>query len=156
MMDNQESRAGELDSIIDNLYYIMPLFHRAIKKKLFQNKEELAQHGLLPHHYEIMRMLHESGQLHISSIADKLFIPRPQMTYLIDRLVDIGIVERNTDPSDRRMLDIQLSSKGKLIIEEHRKHIRNALKESMADLPDNELNEVSASLQKIREVFSKL
>ena len=155
-MNNLKGRAGQLDGIIDNLNYIMPLLHRVIKKKLFHNKAELTQHGLLPHHYEIMRMLHESGQLHISSIADRLFIPRPQMTYLIDRLVEIGIVERNTDPSDRRMLDIQLSSKGKLIIEEHRKHIRNALKESMADIPDDELNDVSASLQKIRDVFSKL
>jgi DNA-binding MarR family transcriptional regulator len=156
MIDNLKSRTKELDGIIDNLNYIMPLLHRVIKKKLFHNKAELGQHGLLPPHYEIMRMLHESGQVHISSIADGLFIPRPQMTYLIDRLVDMGMVERNTDPSDRRMLDVQLSSKGKLIIEEHRKHVRNALKESMADIPDDELKEVSASLQKIREVFSKL
>ncbi len=155
-MDNSKGRTDELDGIIDNLYYIMPLFHRAIKRKFFHSKSTLAQHGLLPPHYEIMRMLYESGQVHISNIADRLLIPRPQMTYLIDRLVEIGMVERNTDPSDRRMLDIQLSSKGKLIIEEHRKHIRDALKESMADLPDDELNEVSASLQKIREVFSKL
>jgi len=155
-MNNSKGRRAELDGIIDNLNYIMPLFHRAIKKKLFQNKTELTQHGLLPPHYEIMRMLHESGQVHISSIADRLFIPRPQMTYLIDRLVDMGMVERSTDPSDRRMLDIQLSSKGKLIIEEHKDHVRNALKESMADIPDDELNEVSASLQKIRDVFSKL
>lgn len=155
-MDNSKDRTHELDGIINNLYYIMPLFHRAIKKKLFQNKTTLAQHGLLPHHYEIMRMLHESGQVHISSVADKLFIPRPQMTYLIDKLVDTGMVERNTDPSDRRMLDIQLTSKGKLIIKEHGKHTRDALKESMANLTNDELKEVSASLQKIREVFSKL
>ena len=155
-MNNSKGRTHELDNIIKDLYYIMPLFQRAIKKKLFQNKTELTQHGLLPPHYEIMRILHESGQEHISSIADRLFIPRPQMTYLIDRLVDTGMVERNTDLSDRRMLDIQLTSKGNLLIEEHRKHTRDALKESMASLTNDELKEVSASLQKVREVFSKL
>lgn len=155
-MNNSKDRTHELDGIINNLYYIMPLFHRAIKKKLFQNKTTLAHHGLLPPHYEIMRMLHERGQVHISSVADRLFIPRPQMTYLVDRLVGRGMVERNTDPSDRRMLDIQLTSKGKLKIKEHGKHTRDALKESMANLTNDELKEVSASLQKIREVFSKL
>ncbi len=155
-MDKSKGRTRELDGIIDNLHYIMPLFHRAIKKKLFQNKTTLVQHGLLPPHYEIMRMLHESGQVHISNIADRLFIPRPQMTHLIDKLVDTGMVERNTDQSDRRMLDIQLTSKGNKVIEEHRKHIRDALRESMANLTNDELADVSASLQKIREVFSKL
>ncbi len=155
-MDNSKSRTHELDSIIQNLCYIMPLFYRTIKRKIFQNKTALGQHGLLPHHYGIMRVLHESGQMHISSVADRLLIPRPQMTYLIDRLVVMGIVERNTDPSDRRMLDIQLTSKGKLIIKDHRKHAREALKESMANLTNDELKEISASLQKIREVLSKL
>ena len=155
-MNNSTGRTHELDSIIKNLHYIMPLFHRAIKKKLFQNKTTLAQHGLLPPHYEIMRILHESGQVHISNVADRLFIPRPQMTHLIDKLVDTGMVERNTDLSDRRMLDIQLTGRGNLLIEEHRKHTRDALKESMANLTNDELKEVSASLQKIREVFSKL
>ena len=134
----------------------MPLFHRAIKKKLFQNKTTLTQYGLLAHHYEIMRMLYESGQVHISSIADRLFIPRPQMTHLVDKLVETEMVERNTDLSDRRMLDIRLTSKGNKVIEEYRKHTRGALRESMANLTTEELKEVSASLQKIREVFSKL
>ena len=155
-MNESKGRTRELDGIINNLHYIMPLFHRAIKKKLFQNKTMLTQHGLLLPHYEIMRILHESGQVHISNVADRLFIPRPQMTHLIDKLVDTGMVERNTDPSDRRMLDIQLTSKGNLLIEEHKKHTRDALKESMASLTNDELKEVSASLQKIREVFSKL
>ena len=154
-MNNLKGRKHEMDNIIRNLHYIMPLFHRAIKKKLFQDKTILTQYGLLPPHYEIMRMLQESGQVHISIVADRLFIPRPQMTYLVDKLVDTGMVERNTDPSDRRMLDIQLTSKGNLIIEEYRKHTLDAMQESMSNLTNDELKDVSASLQKVREVFSK-
>ena len=155
-IDKGKGRKEELDIIVDNLFYMLPFIHRAIKKKLHTNNAVFSQHGLLPHHYEILRVLRRSGRLHISSVADRLFISRPQMTYLVDKLVSMDMVERTADPEDRRMLDIQLTNKGKSMIEEHRRRTRDALRESMTQLTDEELNEVSVSLQKIREVFSRL
>jgi DNA-binding MarR family transcriptional regulator len=70
--------------------------------------------------------------------------------------VDLDIVERQTDTEDRRMINIALTNNGKSIIEEHDSDIRNATRETLAGLTDEELRELSASLRKLRDIFLKL
>jgi len=66
-----------------------------------------------PVHIGIMKQLDEAGTLHVAEIGERLQIARPQMTHLIDKLVDLEIVERHTDKTDRRMINIVLTDKGR-------------------------------------------
>ena len=77
------------------------------------------------------------------------------MTHLIDRLVDLEMVERQAGKADRRMINIALTNKGKTTLEEQDSCIRNAFKEALTCLTDEELKDISASLTKLRDVFSK-
>ena len=99
---------------------------------------------------------YEAGILHVAEIGEKLQIARAQMTHLIDKLVDLGIVERRMDTADRRMVNIVLTSKGRDILEERRSNIRNAIKETLSCLTDEELEDLFTSLRKLQDIFSKL
>jgi DNA-binding MarR family transcriptional regulator len=78
------------------------------------------------------------------------------MTHLIDRLVELDIVERETNEEDRRMLNIRLKDKGKSIIKARDKQVINATREALSSLTDDELKKLSMSLNNIKEIFSKL
>jgi DNA-binding MarR family transcriptional regulator len=78
------------------------------------------------------------------------------MTHLIDKLVDLEIVERHTDKTDRRMINIVLTDKGKTTLEEHDKSIRKAMKDTLSCFSDKELDDLSDSLRKLRDLLSKL
>ena len=101
-------------------------------------------------------MLEEAGTPHVAEIGERLQIARPQMTHLIDRLVELGIVERQTGTEDRRMINIMLTDKGKAIIKENDRDIRNATRAALSCLTDEELESLSVSLRNLREIFSKL
>ena len=103
-----------------------------------------------------MKLLNEAGTLHVAEIGEKLLIARAQMTHLIDRLVDLGIVERQMDTADRRMINIVLTSEGKAVVEERDSNIKKATKETLSCLTDEELETLSDSLEKLRTVLSKL
>jgi|GEM_PF-4514861 len=51
------------------------------------------------------------------------------MTKLIDRLVALDIVERKTNPDDRRILDITLTQHGKEIFAERKNGVAAAMRE---------------------------
>ena len=59
-----------------------------------------------------MRLLKENGTLHITEIGERLQLARAQMTHLIDKLVELGMVERQADSADRRVTNIVLTDKG--------------------------------------------
>ena len=145
-----------LDSVAEDLFSTLPLIGRSIRRKLLKTALTSFNEDIAPPHFEIMKLLEEAGTLHIAEIGERLQIARPQMTHLIDKLVDLGIVERQISPPDRRMINIILTNKGKTILEEHDSHIRNATKETLFCLTDEELQDLSAALRKLQDIFSKL
>jgi DNA-binding MarR family transcriptional regulator len=98
----------------------------------------------------------EEGTMHPAEIGQRLEIARAQMTKLIDRLVELDIVERVGDESDRRATNIALTPQGISLLEEHKQIIENAVSEAMSALTDEELEELFGSLRKLRDILIKL
>lgn len=102
-----------LDSVTEDLLSIPPIIFREIRRKLLRTAMVNMNMDISPVHIGIMKQLDEAGTLHVAEIGERLQIARPQMTHLIDKLVDLEIVERHTDKTDRRMINIVLTDKGR-------------------------------------------
>jgi DNA-binding MarR family transcriptional regulator len=145
-----------LDSVAEDLFSTLPLIGRSIQRKLIKSVVNHFKEDIVPPHFQIMKLLEEAGTLHVAEIGERLQIARPQMTHLIDRLVELNIVDRETNSEDRRMLNIRLNEKGKTILKEHDRQIINATREALSALTDDELRELSVSLKNLKAIFSKL
>jgi len=149
-------RSDILDRIAVDLLSLPPLIFRGVRRKLLKTALVNIDVDISPLHFEIMALLHEAGILHVAEIGERLLVARAQMTHLIDKLVDLGIAERQTNTADRRMTNILLTSKGKALFEEHDSNIKNAIKETLSHLSDEELESLSVSLGKLRDILAKL
>jgi MarR family transcriptional regulator for hemolysin len=72
--------------------------------------------GDIPHGqrgYETLCEVVRGGQPSQLSLANHLGIDRTVMTYLIDDLVDAGLVERRPNPADRRQRQIVATPRGR-------------------------------------------
>ena len=145
-----------LDSVAEDLSSTLPLIGRSIDKMLIKKVATDFKEDISPPHFRIMKLLDDTGMLHVAEIGEKLHIARPQMTHLIDRLVDLKIVEREINAEDRRMLNIRLTDKGKSIIKEHDRRFIEATRETLAGITDEELRQLSAALQTLKAIFSRL
>ena len=145
-----------LNRVAEELFSILPLIGRSIRRKLLKTALTSFNKDIAPPHFEIMKLLQEAGTLHIAEIAERLQIAGPQMTHLIDKLVDLDIVERQTGTADRRTINITLTSKGKTTLEEHNSRLRNAIRKTLSRLTGEELEDLSASLRKLQDIFLKL
>ena len=145
-----------LEKVAIDLLSIPPLIFREIRRKLIKTTLADVDAGITPLHFEIIRLLEKEGKLHITEIGDRLQIAKAQMTKLTDKLVDLELVERQTDFADRRTCIISLSRRGKAILEEHKTSIMNAIRESMGQLSDEDLKNLSDTLRKLQDTLSKL
>jgi DNA-binding MarR family transcriptional regulator len=78
------------------------------------------------------------------------------MTHLIDKLVDLNIVERKLDIADRRTINITLTGQGRAFLEEHKDRLVRTTMETMSSLTDEELEDLANTLRKLRDILSKL
>lgn len=149
-------RNGILDSVAEDLFSLPPLVDRSIRRRLLKTALAGIKEEISPHHIEIMKTLAQSGILRVGEIGERLHIARPQMTYLVDKLVGQGMVERQAGTADRRTISIALTRKGRMTMEEHDRSIKDAIKAALSQLTDEELEELSTSLRKQRQIFSRL
>lgn len=140
-----------VDSIVDNIFHVMPLFHR----KLLRMDLERAADDLTRLHFAIMRILYEKN-VTVSELAKILRTTRPQMTYLIDHLVKLDIVKRQSDVIDRRVINLSLTEKGIVIQEDVEKKVKENVRKNLAGLTPEELSEMELALEKLREIGTKL
>jgi MarR family transcriptional regulator, 2-MHQ and catechol-resistance regulon repressor len=138
-----------------DLLSISPLIARSIRRKLIRSTTFNPDFNITPLHFEIMRLLAEEGTLHVSEIGDKLQVAKAQMTKLIDKLAALNLIERTADASDRRTLNVTLSSQGSRILKENKNQIMLAVQEIVASLPDEDLEKLSLSLRTLRDILLK-
>ena len=145
-----------MDGVVDDFLSVLPFIRRSVNKKVLKSAIAQIEEAISMPHFEIMKTLQEDGTRHIAEIGEKLSISKPQMTHLIDRLVDLGIVERQAVETDRRIINIALTSKGRRMIEEHDCMVRESINTKLSCLSDKELQELSFSLRILRSTLSKI
>jgi MarR family transcriptional regulator, multiple antibiotic resistance protein MarR len=72
------------------------------------------------------------------------------ISMLVDRMLTDGLISRDRDMDDRRSVRLKITSKGEQAIDEGNKLTRQAFKELFGEISDEELKNVSKSLEKIR------
>ncbi|MDD5604807.1 MAG: MarR family transcriptional regulator [Dehalococcoidales bacterium] len=144
-----------LDKISADLLSVSPLIHRGLRRKLVMTTLANANLPITPLHIEIMRLLSESGELPITRIGEALNITKAQMTHLINRLSEMEIVERRAGVSDRRIVNIALTQKGKELIRSHDSKLRAAARETLSCLSQEELENLATALESIQKILSK-
>ncbi|HEY96872.1 MAG TPA: MarR family transcriptional regulator [Dehalococcoidia bacterium] len=145
-----------LNSVAEDLLAIPPLIRRGINRKVVKAAFDKVGEGIGVPHFEIMMVLEEAGTQHITEIGEKLLISRPQMTFLIDRLVSLEMVARRTDETDRRLSNISLTDKGKAILKEKDQVLRANFTEKLSRLTDDELQQLAESLKGLKNILSRL
>jgi DNA-binding MarR family transcriptional regulator len=147
------ARSDIIENVSKDILSIPPLVFRAVRNKITKNIISDFDLDITPHHFEIIRLLADNGTMHSSEIGEKLQIGKAQMTQLINRMVSLGIVERMIDETDRRTYNITLKKEAIKLLNEHKHTTFLAVEEIMSGLSDEELENLSVSLRKLRDIL---
>lgn len=142
----------KLESIVSNLLSIVPQFHR----KLIRMDELLAAQDIAPSHLKIMFLLDACGELTVSEIGEKLYISRPNVTPLIDKLVKEGMAERIRDAIDKRIFNVKPTVKGKEFISNQKDLLAKNLKRRLSVMSDDTLDDLDSSLEILKETLANI
>ncbi len=88
---------------------------------------------LLADNEALLNLSAEGSLLRMSEIARRLILSRGGTTKVIDRLEEMGLVERRPDPEDRRATIVAITDAGRQSMAEARKVIDSILEEMWAE-----------------------
>ena len=92
---------------------------------------DVARHGMTLAEFAVIEALFHKGPLLLGEVQRKILVSSGGITYLVDRLVDKGLVERRDCPDDRRARYAALTADGEALMErifpEHVESLEHAL-----------------------------
>lgn len=81
------------------------------------NRRDIAAEGLTVGEFAVLEVLYHKGPLLLGEVREKVLVSSGGITYLVDRLVGKGLVERRTCDTDRRASYAALTEAGEARIE---------------------------------------
>lgn len=97
----------------------------------------------------------DSPGMMVSEISKLLHVTSPTVTQLIKELEADGLIERNMDPADRRVVLIRLTEAGEQIAQKAAKAYSEALLGLIEYLGEEESNQLAELLGKVYVYFSE-
>lgn len=110
---------------------------------------KVAAYGLTTPQFGILEALYHLGPLSLGDLAGKLLVTGGNVTYVMDRLEEQGLVVRERSPVDRRIIQAKLTEKGHAVMAEVFPGHGDFIEELSSSLSEHEQEELRSLLKKL-------
>lgn len=100
--------------------------------------------------YNVLRIIDGEGPMAQGEIARRLLVSAPVITRQASALADDGLVERRTDPTDRRSVHLALTTRGRRRVRLMRRELLAAAQELLAPLPEADRSTLANALEHLQ------
>lgn len=108
-----------------------------------------------PIQYNILEYVFLKAPVTISEISDCFHIPLSNASREIKHLLSKSLIEKSTNGKDRRIHYIQLSSKGKYVMQQAFETIKKQFHTKLGGMEQDELQKISTALQVLHQNLLK-
>ncbi|MGF2411763.1 MarR family winged helix-turn-helix transcriptional regulator [Ferruginibacter sp.] len=116
-----------------------------------QMKNLFEQHGLTSQQFNILRILRGAGQpLSTLQIRQRMLDKMSDTSRIVDRLILKGVVKKVTSKTDKRLVDVSITDKGKKLLAKLDEH-QDEMDGVLSNLSDSEAKTLNKLLDKIRQ-----
>jgi MarR family transcriptional regulator, 2-MHQ and catechol-resistance regulon repressor len=150
--NGRKAEAGMLDGISEGVVIFTPLLYKKLLNGGSHAQGRRASYLEVP----ILSMLIHRGPQPMSDIGRRLYISKPNMTTIVDKLISEGKACRLPDERDRRVTKIGITGMGRTYMREHWKTVKETVKSNISGLSGRDLRVLCESLDNMRIIISKI
>ncbi len=105
--------------------------------------------------FSVLMLLSYEGKMTPSQVSQRLLIIKQQLTPILHRLGQNGLIERRSNPHDKRCTNIYITDKGKKFVTKHEDQIKARLACGIVNLTPEEVKKFSNALTVLRSLSEK-
>jgi DNA-binding MarR family transcriptional regulator len=129
---------------------VVPLVFRVIRAEL---RKYGAREMSVPQ-YRSLAFVYRNEGASLSEVGDHIGLSLPTMSMLVDGLVVRGLLNRRTDPKDRRRMTLTITETGRARLESARAAALANLEERFRKLPASDRATITLAMRMLSELFT--
>jgi len=150
-MAQDRSKQDKKDKIADSMLSLIRIFRIMSHEK---GKGGVKLPPLDPQ-YWILGFL-KKGDLTMTELGTMLHRSKPNMTAIINDLTDKGMVMRNSDKDDRRIVKISITEKGRKFLARKKQDVKTSIQKNIAQLGREDIKRLESALDEVNRIITKL
>ena len=111
----------------------------------------VVEHGLNQQQFVVLKEIQALEPVSAQEVCSKLLHEKSNLSKIVNKLVEIGLVEKSDDPSDGRSSLLHVSEKGREVIKTCMDLFESWNTEWLAKLSDQELDHTVNVLDKLKK-----
>ena len=135
--------------------YSTSLWIRFLRVNLVSNKklqDSLEELGLTSPQFYVLATLGYAGGLPFGEIGEKMMVTVSNLTGIVDRLEEKGLVARERDSDDRRVVRVKLTERGAKLYKSTIPLFEKCISQFFSPLSKTQQKELAALLRKLAHV----
>jgi len=137
--------------LIEEISRVLPQFEKYfIRPFLLLGRDTMSSSQM-----KLLLWLIHKGEDSMSGLANRMEVSRPQLTSLVDGLVRMGFLQRDSDARDRRIVSVRPTQKALDFYEEIQKKALFCNRVRLSRLDDGEKESLYQALRCVRSLLEK-
>jgi len=147
--------ASEYEQYVEEIEFLL----RKISIVIFKRGREILKYfDITPPQFNALLVLigeSENRSLTMGELCDKLYLASSTVTDLVDRMEKNGLVEREKDSRDRRVIRLKVKERGHQVLAEVMKARKRYLAEVLLNIPGEDRAHLVQSLRTLYEMIDR-
>jgi DNA-binding MarR family transcriptional regulator len=123
--------------------------------RLARRLRQQAPAGVTPSQLSVLATLSIGGPMTLGALAEAERVRPPTMTRIVAALEEDGLIERKSDPDDRRRASIELTEPGRRLVTTSRSRKTAYLAERLRDLSEEERATLARAADVLEEILEE-
>jgi DNA-binding MarR family transcriptional regulator len=142
-------QSASSEDCAQELLLALPPVMRFVRKHMRSHRG-----GLSVAQFRTLVLLESSPTKNLSAVAEFLGVSLPTASRIVTCMVGKGFIDRRECPSDRRQLELILTSQGAAVMEKSRRGTQQHLAKELKSLGESDRCAMLKSMQLLHEVFA--
>ena len=138
-----------LERLAWQILTVVPLF----KKRLFRVEIEQGENALPMSYIQVLAALSEAESMTVSEISARFGIAKPNITPLIDKMIEAGYMKRVRNTADRRVVHVVIQDKGREKVESIVGSLKGSISKWSSGIKSSEMVKMSDAISVINNVL---
>ena len=149
--EHSSERGIAQSALAERIERVLLVFERFMNGMMSSHAPEFADIDVTMAQAKVLYVLAAAEALRMSELATRLGVSMSTASGAVDRLVDLGLIERRADPSDRRQVFVAVTAAGSDVLERMRELNTRQMRELLNRLRRDDL----AAVERAIEVLSQ-
>lgn len=136
------------EQLVESLLTSIPLIHKRLMKG-FPN------FGISKQQLKLLVHINQEDGKPMNYYSERMMIPKSNLTVIADKLIEEGLIGRELDPDDRRIIILKITGKGRKRLLECKEIVKREMLKKLEALNDKDIQTLNKLIEEIMDIFKK-